>query len=180
MEWMILPLKRYAQFSGRSTRREFWMWVLFYLICCIILSVIDSMLHLGGATNYGGGAYSAPGTTGYSYGAGLRGGILTWLFVLAVFIPNIAVAVRRLHDTNRSGWWLLGWVVPYAIGAGILGFSMATGNRGIALIGGLLAFIGFIGAIVLLVWYCLRGTPGPNRFGADPLEPTGDLHETFR
>jgi uncharacterized membrane protein YhaH (DUF805 family) len=181
MEWMILPLKRYAQFSGRSTRREFWMWILFYFICVIILSVIDGVLHLGGATNYGGGRYGAPGTVGYSYGAGVRGGILTWIFAAAVFIPNIAVAVRRLHDTNRSGWWLLMPVVPYLIGVVIMFGSMAGGARmGAALIGGLFSLVGLVCAIVLLVWYCLRGTPGPNRFGGDPLSPTGDLHETFR
>jgi uncharacterized membrane protein YhaH (DUF805 family) len=180
MEWMILPLKRYAQFSGRSSRREFWMWVLFYIICFIVLSVVDSVLHLGGATSYGGGSYSTPGAVGYGYGAGLRGGILTWLFAAAVFIPNIAVAVRRLHDTDRSGWWLVAWLVPYAFGLGIIGYGMGGGNSSAALVGGLLTFVGAIGAIVLLVWYCLRGTIGPNRFGPDPYADMGDLHETFR
>jgi uncharacterized membrane protein YhaH (DUF805 family) len=179
MEWMILPLRRYAQFSGRSTRREFWMWILFYVICVIVLSFIDGALGLGGANRFGGGALNTPGTVGYSYGASTRGGLLTWIFGLAVLIPNIAVAVRRLHDTNRSGWWILMPAVPYFFGA-IFFFAGLYGMGGMTMIGGLLMFVGFICAIVLLVWYCTRGTQGPNRFGPDPLAPMGDLHETFR
>ncbi|PXA83441.1 DUF805 domain-containing protein [Nostoc sp. 3335mG] len=178
MEWMILPLKRYAQFSGRSTRREFWMWILFYIICVIVLSIIDGALGLGGANRFGGGALNAPGTTGYGYGASTRGGLLTWIFGLAVLVPNIAVAVRRLHDTNRSGWWILMPMVPYLIGA-ICFFAGLYGMGGMTIIGSLLMFAGFVCAIVLLVWYCMRGTAGPNRFGPDPLAPMGDLHETF-
>jgi uncharacterized membrane protein YhaH (DUF805 family) len=180
MEWMILPLRRYAQFSGRATRREFWMWVLFYILCVIVLSILDGLLGLGGHTSYGESHYGGPGMTGYGYGAGVRGGILTWIFVIAVLIPNIAVAVRRLHDTDRSGWWLLVWLVPYVIGLGVIGAGAAGAGSGLLMIGGLLAFVGFVGAIVLLVWYCMRGTRGPNRFGPDPLAPIDDLHETFR
>jgi uncharacterized membrane protein YhaH (DUF805 family) len=185
MEWMILPLKRYAQFTGRSTRREFWMWVVFIIICAVVLGILDSILGLGGRTSYGGGAIGAPGVTGYRYGAGVRGGILTDVFSLAILVPNIAVSVRRLHDTDRSGWWILMPIIPYAIGAIGLLSSMAGGagaapGTGMMAIFGIAMVIGLIAAIVLLVWYCLRGTPGPNRFGADPLSPTGDLHETFR
>lgn len=162
------------------------MWILFYFICVIVLSFVDSALHLGGATQYGGGAYSAPGTTGYSYGAGVRGGVLTWIFGLAVLIPNITVAVRRLHDTNRSGWWILMPAVPYLLGIAFYFAAIARGMSGAASLGGplivgvLLMFAGFISGLVLLVWYCMRGTVGPNRFGPDPLSPMGDLHDTFR
>ncbi len=172
MEWMILPLKRYAQFSGRSTRREFWMWVLFLVIVSIMLAILDSVLGLGGATEYGGSSLNTPTITGYGYGAGVHGGWLTNIFGLAVIIPNIAVSVRRLHDTDRSGWWILLPMAPYFAGAALM-------FMGSLLIGGILAFGGFVCAIVLLVWYCTRGTTGPNRFGPDPLSPTGDLHDTF-
>ena len=73
------------------------------------------------------------------FSASFNGGILSILWALGNFLPSLAVGVRRLHDTDRSGWWLL------------------------------IAFIPLIGAIVLLVFFCTRGTPGPNRFGNDPL-----------
>jgi uncharacterized membrane protein YhaH (DUF805 family) len=174
MEWMILPLKRYAQFTGRSTRREFWMWVLFIIIVTIVLSILDGMLGLGGHNSYGSTNLSGPGATGYSYGAATRGGWLTNLFSLAVLVPNIAVSVRRLHDVNRSGWWILMPFAPY-----VVGFILMLGLHSFA-VGGLLIGVGAIGAIVLLVWYCLRGTVGPNRFGPDPLADMSDLSETFR
>jgi uncharacterized membrane protein YhaH (DUF805 family) len=74
-------------------------------------------------------------------GIGGIGLILLGIFALAILIPSLAVQVRRLHDTDRSGWWILLGVVP---------------------------IINYIGAIVLLVFYCLEGTRGPNRFGEDP------------
>jgi len=174
MEWMILPLKRYAQFSGRSSRREFWMWVLFIVIVSIVLSIIDGILGLGGHNSYGATQFSGPNATGASYGAATRGGWLTNLFSLAVLVPNLAVSARRLHDINRSGWWMLLPLAPYA-----LGFIFMLGLHSVA-IGGLLIGLGAIAAIVLLVWYCLRGTVGPNRFGPDPLSDMSDLSETFR
>ena len=64
---------------------------------------------------------------------------LYWLFSLICLLPSISLGIRRLHDTDRSGWWLL------------------------------IAFIPLVGLIVLLYFACLRGTTGPNRFGADPL-----------
>jgi uncharacterized membrane protein YhaH (DUF805 family) len=69
--------------------------------------------------------------------------IIGQLFNLAAFLPSIAVAVRRLHDLDRSGWWIL------------------------------LIFLPLIGAVVLIVWYCTRGTEGPNQFGPDPLTGAG-------
>lgn len=174
MEWMILPLKRYAQFNGRSTRREFWMWVVFLIIVSIVLSIVDGVLGLGGSNSLTHTSLAGPDASGFSYGAATRGGWLTGLFSLAVLVPNIAVSVRRLHDINRSGWWILMPLAPYALGF-ILMASVHT-----FIVAGLMMFLGFVGAIVLLVWYCLRGTPGPNRFGPDPLADMSDLSETFR
>jgi hypothetical protein len=79
----------------------------------------------------------------FDYGVGFRISVLTTLFWLATTIPSIAVQVRRLHDIDRSGWWLL------------------------------LAFVPLIGALVLIVWFCTKGTQGYNRFGADYFRPGG-------
>jgi len=180
MEWMILPLKRYAQFSGRSPRKEYWMFVLFTFIVSIVLSLLDAALGFGGSSS----SYSTAGASGYAAGAGVRGGLLANLWSLAILVPSLAVGVRRLHDLNRSGWWLLAPALIMA--AGFVLFFMAMrgamtggGMSGSGMIGGVLLFIGGIMSIVLFVWFCMRGTEGPNRFGPDPLAPMGDLHETF-
>jgi uncharacterized membrane protein YhaH (DUF805 family) len=181
MEWMILPLKRYAQFGGRARRKEFWMWVLFYLLVTAVLTTLDSWLGLGGGgSSYGPGAQSGPGMMSYGAGASVHGGLLTGLFALAVLIPNLAVAVRRLHDTDRSGWWLLLMVVPYGLGFVLMLSALAGGMLSLIALGSISFLVGAIGAIVLIVFYCLPGTSGPNRFGPDPLEDTPEhLAETF-
>lgn len=142
MDWMLLPLKRYAKFSGRARPKEYWMYALFLLIAMLALSIIEAGLGIGSSSDW---AYR----NGWNMGAGAshEGGPLIGLFALGTFIPSLAVGVRRLHDTDRSGWWLL------------------------------LAFIPIIGAVWLLVLMVLGGTHGQNRFGADPLEvgEGGDL-----
>ena len=191
MEWMILPLKRYVQFSGRSRRKEFWLWVLFIIIVSVLLSVIDRMLGLSPAPKpmTPGQVGVAPMPTGPAGFGQFRAGVLTSIFSLAIFLPNLAVQVRRLHDTDRRGWWLLLPVVPYAIGfiliiVGALssfrsGQPVQQGAIGLMGVGGLFFVIGLICAIVLLVWFCMDGTRGPNRFGDDPKRPQ-DLGEVFR
>ena len=118
MSWYLEALKKYAVFSGRSRRREYWYFVLFNIIVGIVLGWIDALL----------------GTRGSYAGAGLLSGI----YGLAVLIPTLAVTVRRLHDIDRSGWWILIGLVP------------------------------LIGVIVLLVFALLDGTPGDNRYGPNP------------
>ena len=115
MELMFAPLKRYFDFSGRSRRKEFWLWVLFVWVVLFVLMYLDSALGLGGtATGYAEGA---------SVGFNMTGGWLTNLFALATIIPGIAVAVRRAHDQDKSGWFVL---IP------IYGFIMMfiEGTRG--------------------------------------------------
>lgn len=181
MEWMILPLKRYADFKGRSIRREYWMFVLFSFLVSIALSLLDAALGFGGHTN----SYSTAAGGNYAAGGGVSGGLLANIWSLAVFIPSLAVGVRRLHDLDRTGWWMLAPMVPIVIGA-VLFFAAirngvgGSGMGGAGMVGGLLFLIGGIAGIALFVWFCMRGTVGPNRFGPDPLEPMGDLHETFR
>ena len=88
LDWMTMPLKRYTDFAGRSRRKEYWMFVLGVWLVMIALSVIEAMAGLSGMV---GGAY----------------GPLTTLFYLGILIPAIAVAIRRMHDQDRSGWWIL-------------------------------------------------------------------------
>jgi uncharacterized membrane protein YhaH (DUF805 family) len=185
MAWMILPLKRYAQFSGRSRRKEYWMFVLFTVL--VNLGFVALMFAAGGASIFA--AMSSPDPTTMMTGAGLVGIIygLSLLFSLAILIPGLAVHVRRLHDTDRSGWWLLTPIVPYF---GILIFSVGSvylvdgglgENAAFSLgIGVLLCSLAWmVLSIVLLVFMCLDGTSGPNRFGADPKQSSGDLESVF-
>jgi|SRR5690625_3002426 len=122
MNWYLEVLKKYAVFSGRARRKEYWFFVLFNIIISIVLAVIDSVT----------GSFSPEAGTG----------LLGWIYTLAVLIPGIAVSVRRLHDTGRSGWWLLIALVP------------------------------LIGAIVLLVFMVQDSKPGQNQYGANPKEAT--------
>ena len=85
MEYFIGAIKKYADFSGRATRQEYWMFVLFYLIFYVVLGMVDALL----------------GTM-----------VLALIFSLALAIPSISLAARRLHDTSRSGWWQLITIVP--------------------------------------------------------------------
>ena len=120
MNWYLEVLKKYAVFGGRSRRKEYWMFVLFNIIVSVVLAVLDSM----------------SGTMSATLGMGLLGG----LYSLAVLVPGLAVSVRRLHDTNRSGWWLLIVLIP------------------------------LVGAIVLIVFMAQDGTPGENGYGSNPKE----------
>ena len=92
MNWYVEALKKYAVFSGRARRKEYWYFFLFHIIIFLVLMTIDILI----------GSYSAE----------TRIGLLSALYLLATLIPHIAVGVRRLHDTNRSGWWILIGFVP--------------------------------------------------------------------
>ena len=109
---MFEAIKKYADFSGRARRKEYWLFILLYLIAAVIAGIIDAVA----AT------------------MGIIGIILT----LGLFIPSLSVGVRRLHDINRIGWWMLIGLIP------------------------------LIGAIVLIVFFCKDGTIGVNPFGEDP------------
>lgn len=118
---------KYATFSGRAPRSEFWWWALFTWLGNIVLSMVDSMLF--GTVEVVPGAFSAHTSTP----------IFSSIFALVTLLPSLAVAVRRLHDTDHSSWWLLLWFIPV------------------------------VGWIVLLVWFVTEGSRGDNRFGPDPL-----------
>ena len=105
MEHMFAPLRRYAEFRGRSRRKEYWMWVLFVIVALFLLMYADAALGLGGRAS----GYAEGGSIGFN----MTGGLLTGLFALAVLIPGLAVGVRRLHDVGKSGWMLLLAVIPF-------------------------------------------------------------------
>ena len=146
MEWMLMPLKRYAEFSGRSRRKEYWMFVLLVLIVelvCFALMFAGGFDMAAMSDPTGGTVPEAPGPL-FWVGAGLLG-----IFALAILVPSIAVTIRRLHDRDMSGWWYLGLIVASII-----------------------PIVGIIAVIAFLVIMVLPGTAGPNRFGPDPKDPT--------
>jgi len=119
MKWFLDVVKnKYATFEGRARRSEYWYYVLFYVLAIVALAIIDEI------------------TGTFSEEAGI--GLLSGLFVLATLVPTLAVTVRRLHDTDRSGWWVL------------------------------INFIPIVGGIVLLVFTVMDSQPGANRFGPNP------------
>lgn len=107
----------YVNFQGRARRSEFWFWVLFVILVSFVAGFLDGMLGLAGPTGYGP-----------------LGGLVT----LALILPGIAISVRRLHDTGRSGFWLFISLIP------------------------------LIGAIVLIIFYIGDSQPGSNKYGASP------------
>jgi len=99
MEWMLLPYRRYFDFSGRSRRKEYWMFYLFIVIVYLLLSIIMGM-----------GTPTIDPVTGELLGGGALftiGMALLGIFALGTIIPSLAVSIRRMHDQNRSGWWIL-------------------------------------------------------------------------
>ncbi len=116
MSWYLAVLKKYAEFSGRARRKEYQMFALFNFIILFVIGLVDTLA-------------GSPGVLGMLYG-------------LAVLIPSIAVSVRRLHDTDRSGWWFLIALVP------------------------------LIGIIVLIVFMVRDSTPLENQYGANPKTET--------
>ncbi|MFJ9823130.1 DUF805 domain-containing protein [Streptomyces sp. NPDC101160] len=112
MNWYLDVLKKYAVFTGRARRQEFWMFALFNIIAAIIVMVIDMAI----------GSYP----------------LLYTIYALAVLLPSLGVTVRRLHDTGRSGWWILIDLIP------------------------------FVGAIILIVFLATEGASHDNAYGPNP------------
>lgn len=118
MNWYLEVLRKYAEFNGRASRQEYWFFLLFNLLISAFLATIDFF----------------SGTLNIETGIGLLSGI----YSLVVLIPSIAVTVRRLHDTDRSGWWMF------------------------------IALIPIIGGIVLFIFTILDSTSGDNQYGPNP------------
>ena len=137
--------QKYVAFSGRASRSEFWWFFLFTVLGGIILSLIDGVL----GTTIGRNQIIAGRIVHQEIG------IIDSLFQLAMLLPAIAVSVRRLHDTDRSGWFFLLILTPFV--------GIFLGSIGL--------LVSFAGWIVLLVFFVQQGTNGRNRFGDDPLRP---------
>lgn len=120
MHWYTDVIRRYADFDGRSARPEFWWFALWNVGVTLAIYIVGRVV------------------------LGANGGsLLADLYGLALLLPSLGVEIRRLHDTNRSGWWIL------------------------------IAFIPIVGAIVLIVFFAMAGTPGPNKYGAEPSAGAG-------
>ena len=115
MNWYLAVLKNYVGFSGRARRKEYWMFALFNAIILVVLAILAAI------------------TKSFFFW------ILYGIYGLAVLIPSIAVAWRRMQDTGRHGLWILLGLIP------------------------------FVGGIILLIFMVLPGTQGPNEFGPDPV-----------
>jgi uncharacterized membrane protein YhaH (DUF805 family) len=143
MHYMFLPFKRYFDFSGRSRRKEYWMFTLLNLIVLTIYVLVFFFLFGNAVGDPLSGSFDG---TGSFFSSSLSGWIvLGLLWLLFVLIPGLSVSVRRLHDRDLSGWWYL----AYLVGSG-------------------LPFIGFIVIIGFFVVMAMPGTIGSNRFGPDP------------
>ncbi|WP_458414837.1 DUF805 domain-containing protein [Schinkia sp. CFF1] len=112
MEWYLKVIKNYVGFQGRARRKEYWMFTLFNFIFAVVIGIVE-------------GIFDLPE-------------FLSAIYTLAVFLPSLAVGIRRLHDTGRSGWWLLISLIP------------------------------LIGAIVLIVFMCEDSKEGDNQYGPNP------------
>ena len=167
MEWMLVPLKRYAEFSGRSRRMEYWMWIVFQFLIGIAFWIL--MMLVAGFSMFGAVATKDPAAlAGAGVGAVLLLGLWS-LIGLGLIIPSLAVAVRRLHDTNRSGWWILAPLVPYVLAFALMfGSGSKDGFAAAGMLGFLCILAAMVLGLVLLVFMFLDGTPGPNRYGPDP------------
>jgi uncharacterized membrane protein YhaH (DUF805 family) len=146
IDWAIRPLQKYADFSGRASRPEYWWFVLGLIVAYIVISIVESIM---GINHMVGGVY----------------GPLMILLWLGTIVPQISVGVRRLHDTNRSGWWLLLPLIPYCLAFILGGSAMMSGSMTGLGVAGIFLMIGAVCAIALLVFMILPGTPGDNRYG---------------
>jgi uncharacterized membrane protein YhaH (DUF805 family) len=143
MKWYLKCLKLYANCNGRARRKEFWMFYLFDLIFIMVTSVLDDML----------------GTT-----------VVTWLYLLTVFIPRLSVIVRRLHDIGKSGWWIFWlWILPYIpVMLCLIMLDLLPQSEPVV---GTILVIGLILYVVLYMTILVKdGDPGDNRYGKNPKE----------
>lgn len=180
MEWMTLPLKRYAVFTGRSRPRELWMFALLQLIIYVVLVMFVSVIGAGVAGFASAGADAgAAGLMSMIAAMGIFA-LIFGLVYLVFFLPNLAVSTRRLHDTGRSGWWVMIYFGPWLLGVLLSIANAANPSQGVVAMSMLLSLVQLIAIIVLIVFWCLPGTQGPNQYGPDPMGGSvANLSDTF-
>jgi uncharacterized membrane protein YhaH (DUF805 family) len=141
-------------FSGRINRAKYWLAVLIYVVVMVVIGlVLVAAFHAGGPGNI----------------VSLLFGVIAFVVYIAMLVSGIAIGIKRLHDRDKSGWWLLIFYVLPSVIAGIgSGIGEASGAEGISALFALVSFGISIWAFVELG--CLRGTVGPNNYGPDPLE----------
>lgn len=188
-EAVKICLRKYAVFSGRATRAEYWWWVLAVVIGSFVFSFVDGLI----------GSLLLEGEDGIAFS------FFQVIFTLATLLPGLAVTARRLHDIGKTGWWVLVWYgilflgwIPFAVGLGIVFFAVLSlavgefnleglfeGNFGVGEDAGLILFglftllagILFALAVTLgvliwsIIWLVRQGQPGPNPYGPDPRAP---------
>ena len=161
-------LRKYADFSGRASRPEYWWWVLATVIASLILGTLDTFIV---SLIDRPGAFSP----------------LNGIFSLAVLLPGLAVSARRLHDIGKTGWWILLWFVValfgwIPVGVGIAFAALAGVFSGIIeesavvvlAVGAIVTVLVQLGLILwLILWMARQGQPGVNSFGPDPRPGTG-------
>lgn len=129
MKWYLKVLNQYADFSGRARRKEYWMFFLFNIIFATCAAILDNVLGLTFKQQ------------------GVPYGFIYLVYGLFVFIPGLAVLVRRLHDSGKSGWWVLISIIP------------------------------IIGTIWILVLLLTDSTPGSNEYGPNPKGTYNEINE---
>ena len=149
MDWRALLFSP----NGRINRAKYWLTVLIYLVVWLLFVVVAAVLM--------GGIRAA--VVNASSGAGLILGVVGFVLIVGAFWSGIAVAIKRLHDRDKSGWWLLlFWLGPSVLN----GIGATIGSAGQILFG--------LASVVITLWAfvelgCLQGTEGPNQYGPDPL-----------
>lgn len=119
MEWYLLAFRKFAEFKGRSPRKEYWMFTLFNLLIALGLGMLAGLVggKEGGLTD-----------------------VVSGLYTLVVFVPSLALSVRRLHDIGKSGWWMLITLIP------------------------------LVGPLIMLFFMVKDSQPGTNEYGPNPKE----------
>jgi uncharacterized membrane protein YhaH (DUF805 family) len=141
MDWYLMVWKKYADFTGRSRRKEYWMFALFNCLISLVAIVLGVLIGIsfGLSTDNGLGA-----TTGIRIAAGLAF-LLLFIYFLAAFVPSLAVSVRRFHDTGKSGWLLLLLMVLTII-----------------------PILGLVAAVIEIIFLCTDSDPQGNQYGPNP------------
>ena len=140
MNYYTEPFKKYAVFSGRSTRKEYWLFLLFNILVILVIRIVSSII-----------------------GAVIHSQILNdlvYIYYLIAIVPSLSLSARRLHDTNRSAWWLLLLIPTVVEMAGLIknDASMTVMGSGIL----------SITSIILIVFYVFDSQPGDNKYGLNP------------